>query len=105
MSKKIYKLCLVRGYTEAYHQLAEEQKKKLWESVMNVIQKAGAKMTTPYYNCRWSNDKYRVFWIMEYPDIEAAIADTTGVEKAELFRYMVSETILGIEEDAESVVS
>lgn len=36
---------------------------------------------------------------MEYPDIEAVIADTTGVEKAELFRYMVSETILGIERE------
>ncbi len=32
---------------------------------------------------------------MEYPDIEAAIADTAGVEQAGLFRYMVSETILG----------
>ncbi len=26
MAKKIYKLCLVRGYTEAYYQLSAEKK-------------------------------------------------------------------------------
>ncbi len=105
MSKKIYKLCLIRGYTEAYCQLSAQEKKTLWERVGEVIEKAGAKMATPYYNCRWSNDKYRLFFLMEYPDIESAIADTTGVEKAELFRYMVSETILGIEEEDESALT
>ncbi len=100
MSQKIYKLCLIRGYTEAYFQLSKEAKDKLWQQVGQVIEKAGAKMATPYYNARWSNDKYMTFFTMEYPDIESAIADTNGVEKAELFRYMVSETILGIEEPA-----
>lgn len=98
MSQKIYKLCLIRGFTEAYYQLSEEARKKLWDEVGSVIEKAGAKMATPYYNCRWSNDKYSTFFTMEYPNIEAAIADTNGVEKAQLFRYMVSETIMGIEE-------
>jgi hypothetical protein len=37
---------------------------------------------------------------MEYPDIEAAMMGTAGVEKIEWFRYMVSETILGVEEEA-----
>ena len=97
MSQKIYKLCLIRGYTEAYYQLSEEEKNQLWEKVSKAIEKAGAKMATPYYNCRWSNDKYMTFFTMEYPDIEAAMADTEGVEKAELFRYLISETILGTE--------
>ncbi len=55
-------------------------------------------MSTPYYDCRWSNDKYRTFYTMEYPNVEAAIMDTAGMEKAELFRYMISETILGVEQ-------
>lgn len=97
MSQKIYKLCLIRGYTEAYYQLSEEEKKKLWERVGNAIDKAGAKMATPYYNCRWSNDKYLIFFTMEYPNVEAAMIDTAGVEEAQLFRYLVTETILGIE--------
>ena len=98
MPRKIYKLCLIRGYTEAYHQLSEEEKKNLWERVKNAIEKAGAKMSTPYYDCRWSNDKYSTFFIMEYPDVECAMLDTAGVEEAGLFRYIVSETILGVEE-------
>jgi len=36
---------------------------------------------------------------MKYPNVESAIADTNGVRKAGLFRYMISETILGIEEE------
>src|SRR5271157_4640776 len=102
MSRKIYKLCLIRGYTEAYYQLSEEARKSLWDKVFAVIEKAGAKMAGPYYDCRWSNDKYITFFMMEYPDVEAAIKDTAGVEKAELFRYMVSETILGIEQGKEA---
>ena len=64
MPRKIYKLCLIRGYTEAYYQLAEEDKKKLWERVGAAIEKAGAKMSTPYYDCRWSTDKFSTFFIM-----------------------------------------
>lgn len=97
MSQKIYKLVLIRGYTEAYYQLSDEKKQKLWADVSQAIDGAGAKMATPYYECRWSNDRYKTFFTMEYPTIEAAIADTTGVEKADLFRYLTSETILGIE--------
>lgn len=97
MSQKIYKLCLIRGYTEAYYQLSKEAKDKLFEQIGQVIEKAGAKMIGPYYNARWSNDKYMTFFTMEYPNIEAAMADTEGVEKAELFRYLVSETILATE--------
>lgn len=104
MSKKLYKLCLIRGYTEAYYQLSEEEKKQLWDQVTQAIEKAGAQMATPYYNCRWSNDKYLAFFTMEYPNIESAMMDTAGVEKAGLFRYIVSETILGVEATEEEVV-
>jgi hypothetical protein len=49
MAQKIHKLCLIRGYTEAYYQLSQEAKDKLWAEVGKVIEKAGAKMSTPYY--------------------------------------------------------
>ena len=98
MAQRIVKLCLIRGYTEAYHQLSEEDQGKLWAQVDEVLTGLGVKMLGPYYNCRWSNDKYASFFLLEYPNIEAAIADTAGVEKAGLFRYIVSETILAIPE-------
>lgn len=97
MSQKIYKLCLIHGYKEAYYQLSQAEKDELFKKITQAIEKAGAKMATPYYNSRWSNDKYMTFFTMEYPNIEAAMADTEGVEKAELFRYLISETILGVE--------
>lgn len=97
MSQKIHKLCLIRGYTEAYYQLSKEEKEKFGEKLSAAVEGAGAKRATPYYNSRWSNDKWASFFIMEYPNIEAAMADTAGVEKIELFRYLRSETILATE--------
>ena len=99
MSKTIYKFCLIRGYTEAYHQLTEEAKKAFWDEAGKAIRAAGAEMLGPYYDCRWSNDKYDLWFTMKYPNVESAIADTDGVRKAGLFRYLVSETILGIEQE------
>jgi hypothetical protein len=104
MAQKIYKLCLIHGYTEAYYQLSAEEKEKFWEEQDKVIGPTGAKLITPYLGCRWANDKYHTFFVLEYPDIEAAIADTKGVEKIGLFRYLVSETILGIEESFEEAM-
>lgn len=104
MAQKIYKLVLIRNYTEAYYQLSDEERQQLWADVSQTIDGAGAKMASPYYECRWSNDRYKTFFVMEYPNIEAAIADTTGVEKVGLFRYLVSETILGIEVSEEEAM-
>ena len=97
MSDPIYKMCLIRGYTEAYHQLSEEVKNELWAEVVRAIKAAGAEMVGPYFDCKWSNDTYDTWFTMKYPNVESAIADTEGVRKAGLYRYMVSETILGIE--------
>ncbi|MEZ4619856.1 MAG: hypothetical protein R2867_30740 [Caldilineaceae bacterium] len=105
MSQKIYKLCLVRGYTEAYHQLSEEEKQQFFEEQREVFEGTGAKPITPLMNCRWATDKYRTFFVLEYPNLDAAIADTKGVEKIGMFRYLVSETILGIEESMEETIS
>jgi len=97
MTKPIYKLCLIRGYTEAYYQLSDAQKKALYDDMGKVLQPIGAEMSGPYYDCQWANDQYLTWFIMKYPNLEAAIADTHGVQKIQLSRYLVSETILGIE--------
>ena len=97
MAEKIFKLVLVRGYTEAYYQLSEAEKAELWQRVGEKVGRVGAKKITPYYSSRWSNDRFLLFFIMEYPGVDAAIGDTAGVEEIELFRYMVSDTVLAIE--------
>jgi hypothetical protein len=97
MSKSIYKLCLIRGYKEAYYQLSAAQKKALWDKLGKVLHPIEAEMSGPYYDCQWANDKYQTWFIMKYPNLESAIADTHGGQKIQLFRYLESETILGIE--------
>lgn len=42
---------------------------------------------------------------MKYPDIEAAIADTHEAQRIQLSRYMVSETILGIDQEGPDMAS
>jgi hypothetical protein len=97
MSQPIYKLCLIRGFTEAFYQLSDEEKKTLFENHAKAMQGTGMEVFGPRFDCKWSNDKYSGFFIVKYPDIEGAIADAAGTEKVGLYRYLVSETILGIE--------
>jgi hypothetical protein len=95
MSKPVYKLCLVKGFKEAWYQLSEAEQAALWKVNSEGIERTGAKVMGPLYDCRWSNDQYATFFIIEYPDIEAAMAETANVEKAHWFRYFDSVTILG----------
>jgi hypothetical protein len=77
----------------------QRTKKTLWDDLGRVLEPIGVKMHGPYYDCQWSNDNYMTWFMMEYPSIETAIMDTHGAQKIQLFRYLVSETILGIEEE------
>src|SRR5258708_3380544 len=97
MPQKIYKLCLIRGYKEAWYQLSAAEKQSLWDRVMKNLERVGAKSSTPSYDCRWSNDQYLEWFTMEYPRVEVAMAETAFAEAAALWRYLISETILGIE--------
>jgi hypothetical protein len=101
MPQKIYKLCLIRGYKEAWYHLSEAEKQSLWDRVMKNLERLGVK-SGPSYSCRWSNDQYSSWFTMEYPSVEAAIADTAVAEAADLWRYLISETIMGIEEVAQA---
>ncbi len=65
-----------------------------------VLAGAGAKLVTPYYNCRCSTAQYSMFFVMEYPNIEAASADSAGIAKFDWYRYVEAETIPGSEETA-----
>jgi len=96
MSQKLFKLVLIKSYKEAYYQLSEEEKERLYAQIGRNVEKAGAKMVGPYYNCRWSNDQYQMFFLMEYPDLESALKDAAEAEAFELFRYLDSETILAV---------
>lgn len=96
MATPITKLVLVRGYTEAYHQLTETERTAFWNKMESGNERSGAKIVSPLYNARWSNDRYHGFLLMEYPDTDAVIAESASAAETEHFRYVVAETILGI---------
>ena len=50
-------------------------------------------------------DQYEIWFIMQYPNIEAANADTHACQCIMRNRYMVSETILGIEQEGPDMAS
>ena len=95
MSQTIYKLVL-GSYNDAYYRLSDEERQKLSEKCVEGIRKTGAKWIS-VYNCRWSNDEYQFFGLMEYPDAQAVIDEIANAEEAGLFRYLESKCILGIE--------
>ena len=97
MSQPIFKIVLFRSMKEAYYHLTEDEQKKLWDKVMDGIKKNGVKIHGQY-DCRWSNDRYESFFLMEYPDTQALIKEIANATEAGLFRYVESETILGIEQ-------
>ena len=102
MSKPIFKLCMIRGFTDAYYHLSDEERDKLWKQDDEGMKKVGAKIVGPMCDCRWSNDKYGNFFIIEYPDIDAAIAESANASQAGLFKYILSETVLGIESEEQN---
>lgn len=93
---------MIRGFTEAYYQLSEETRNHFWQAAGKANKSSsGGKVHGPNYDCRWANDRYSMWFTMKYPDIEGAIADTHGVDKADMSRYLISETILGIENEGD----
>ncbi len=47
MATRIVKLCLIRGFTEAYYQLSEDERKALFDKVGAGLDGVGAKMVGP----------------------------------------------------------
>jgi hypothetical protein len=96
MATPITKLVLVRGYTEAYHQMTETERTAFWDKIEAGNERVGSKVISPLFNSRWSNDSYHGFLLMEYPDMDAVIAESASARAADHFRYVVAETLLGI---------
>ena len=80
---------------EAYYHHSEEEKNKLWDQIRDGMKKTGTKVIGNY-ECRWPNDKYESFILMEYRDTQLLIDEIVNATKADRFRYLESETILGI---------
>lgn len=94
----VAKLVLIHGYDDAYYRLSQEQQDQIWNKIFANIQSVGARTVTDWYLSSATSGLYDGFGIMEYPDIQAAIQETELGKKTDLYRYIHSEVIYGVEQ-------
>ena len=93
MAGPIYKLWMFRP-TEAWYQLSKEERDALGNKALEDIEKAGGKsvlMCSP----TWSTERWWLFGVDEYPDIEAVQKFTRILSGRDHFRYIESYSMLG----------
>lgn len=99
MDDKIYKLVMIRRKTRSYYDLSQEDRKKLLQQIEQIRTEAGAKLASPIYDCTWSNERMREFYIVEYPNANAVFEEMACLEKIPYSRYFQATYLLGKPED------
>jgi hypothetical protein len=94
MSEPIYMLVWGGDWTEAGHQLSQEEKDDLWAKVSAVDERAGAKWVLSC-DSRWADESVAGWAVVVYPDIESYQQKVKGLEELNWWRYFSAKTILG----------
>jgi hypothetical protein len=94
MSKPVYLLFYVKGYTEAWYQLSKEEQEKLWSKAEEIGNSNGAKLLIAC-NSRWADEGTLAWGVEKYPDIETYQQKAEEYEKLEWWRYFSVKSILG----------
>ena len=95
MSKPVYLLVTGPGYTEAWHQLSEEEQNSLWGKVQAADERAGAKWIIAC-DSRWADEAIMGFAVIEYPNMDAYQKKVEELQKLNWWRYFSAKTTLGI---------
>jgi hypothetical protein len=95
MAQPIYKLWQGR-LTEAWHQLSLEDQQSLLGKVMEALDTAGGKELV-ICDAAWSTERWPVFGLEEFPDIEAVQRHEQLLTDLNWARYIESRTSLGTE--------
>jgi len=95
MAQPIYKLWQGR-FTEAWHQLPQQEQLQLLGKVQEAMKTAGGK---PLAICEaaWSNEQWPYFGVEEFPDLEAVRHHQQILTELNWTRYMDSRSTLGTE--------
>jgi hypothetical protein len=93
MAEPIYKLWMFRP-TEAFYKLSKEERDSLANKAVEDIEKAGGKSVL-MCNPTWSTERWWLFGIDEFPDIEAVQKLTELLVERDNFRYIEVESMLG----------
>jgi len=95
MAEKIYKLWMMR-FKEAWYQLSEEEQNSHMAKISESLDKVGGKtiiLCTPV----WASEQWLMFGVEEYPDVDALQKHAQFLFEQNHFRYLESESMLGIE--------
>ena len=95
MAQPIYKLWQGR-FTEAWYQLPEQEQQRLLGQVMEALNSTGGRELV-VCDAAWSNERWPVFGVEEYPDLEAVQRHEQLLTDLNWARYMDSRTTLGTE--------
>jgi hypothetical protein len=96
MSRKVYKLWRLKRWTEAYMQLSEEERSRIFDQMAKHGASVGDKSLIRCHSY-WANEEYLGWGVIEYPDLEAALKNGEHLVEMEWWRYVEAETVLGIE--------
>jgi hypothetical protein len=80
--------------TDAWYQLSKTERDNLLAKIDAIGQQFGLKRVVNC-NSRWSNERWFIFGVEEYPDLATYQNYSTALEEADWYRYVDSETMLG----------
>jgi hypothetical protein len=89
----VYKLWQGR-FTEAWHQLPQEEQQRLLSRVQEALKTAGGKELV-ICSAAWSNERWPFFGVEEFPDLDAVQRHTQILIELNWTRYIDSRTTLG----------
>ena len=89
----VYKLWQGR-FTEAWHQLPQEEQQRLLGRVEEALKTAGGKELV-ICSAAWSNERWPLFGVEEFPDLDAVQHHTQILIELNWTRYIDSRTTLG----------
>ena len=96
MAQPIYQLWQARPTEASARRLSQEEQQRLLGQVMEALDTAGGKELV-ICDAAWSNERWPVFGVEEFPDIEAVQRHEQILTDLNWLRYMESRTTLGTE--------
>jgi hypothetical protein len=95
MAQSIYKLWQGR-WTEAWHQLPQQEQQRMLSQVMDALNAVGGRELV-VCDAAWSNERWPIFGVEEFPDLEAMQRHQRILTDLNWARYMESRSTLGTE--------
>jgi hypothetical protein len=95
MSQKAYKFWRIKRWREAWIQLSEEERNRIFAEMKRNLGAVGGRWILRC-TCSWANEEYYVWGVNEYPSLEAAVEDGDNLRKMGWRRYLESESMLGL---------